>query len=327
MQVPTSPLDLAIVYTVLYGDIFNFPMTPHEIHHFLIGKNAEFSEVEQALKSPSGWLATYIERYEQDAVIYFALPGRGIEVFPSRQRCEEASSHLWKKGCRYGIWLGRLPFVRMVALTGALAMRNARTRQDDLDYLLVVKEGRVWLARLFAVALVRLCKLWHVKLCPNYVLSETRLAQEEKSLFMAHEITQMVPLVGFELYAEMRRANEWVAESLPNAEGTFYAQEKDGAPRHITRGIQRTIEFLLGGALGNRLEKWEHARKLRKLQPQAQVSQDAHLSAEAVKGHFMDYSRYTFEQFQQRLAEFGLPPLEDSIEAPVSLPVFSPAAD
>ena len=46
-------IEVAILRTVLYADVFQFPMTPQEIHHFLIADApASFSQVEQALASP-----------------------------------------------------------------------------------------------------------------------------------------------------------------------------------------------------------------------------------------------------------------------------------
>ncbi|MFN8450301.1 MAG: hypothetical protein U0521_17370 [Anaerolineae bacterium] len=48
---------------------------------------------------------------------------------------------------RARLWrAARLPPVRMVALTGALVVRNASDNDDDLDYVLVTRRG-AWIAR------------------------------------------------------------------------------------------------------------------------------------------------------------------------------------
>lgn len=296
-----SSLDHAIVYTLIYGDLFNFPMTDHEIYHFLIGMAVSYEAVQFALENPSPWLESHIDQKTP----YYALAGRGEVIFPLRKERELISTHLWKKARFYSRWLGMLPFVRMVALTGALAMHNARSKDDDLDYLLVVKDGRVWLARLFSVGLVRLCKLWGATLCPNYVLSEKALSQKDHTLFMAHEITQMIPFIGFDYYWHMRHANGWVGEILPNASVPFY-QETDKKPRLFGRWLQFFMEWVLGGYLGNRLETWEQRRKIRKFEAQAIHSQDTRLDSDQVKGHFADYGFWTSHKFQERVAALGM---------------------
>lgn len=291
--------------TLLYGDVFTFPMNAAEIHHFLIGTSASQGDVEHALMMPSPWLKIRIINATIDDCHYYAVHNRSSEIFEQRRQRQQASAILWSKAKRHGRYLGMLPFVRMVALTGSLALHNASDPKDDLDYLLIVRDGRVWLARLFAIVLVRICKLWGVTLCPNYVLSSQALAQKPQSLFLAHEVTQMVPLVGHLTYRQMRRANDWTAHYLPNAEGAFY-QENDAAPKLVGRWFKRIGELIFSGPLGNWLERWEMRRKIRKFSPQIRTSIEAQLDEERVKGHFIDYGHITLQQYQQRLEDFGL---------------------
>ncbi len=309
-----STLDHAIVCTLLYGDVFKFPMTAAEIHHFLIGITAKLDEVEHTLNHPSSWLSKRIISDTIDDNRYYAIHTRDANIFTYRRERMQASAILWRKGQRHSRYLGQLPFVQMVALTGSIALQNADDTNDDLDYLLVVQEGRVWLARLFAVILVRICKLWGVTLCPNYVLSSDALAQEPQNLFMAHEITQMVPMMGQDIYQRMRAINAWTATYLPNATHSYYP-ERDRKPRWIGKWLKRTGEFLLSGLIGNWLEAWEMRRKLRKLSSQMSDSAEVQLDKQRVKGHFIDYGQISLQQYQQRLVAFGLAKTEEHSSA------------
>jgi len=298
--VPESPMAEAIFRTLLYADVFDFPMTGAEIYHFLIGLTATPDDVRAALEG-SPYLAQRIEQMNG----YYALR-ENAQAVEKRIQHEAASSKLWPTARRFGHLIAHLPFVRMVAVTGALAMRNAEER-DDIDYLIVTTPGRVWTSRGITVALVRIAKLFGVSLCPNYVMAETALFQERQSLFMAHELAQMVPLSGKALYAAMRDANGWSAKMLPNAIGPFY-DEVDVSPRGAGRVLQRLGEWLLGGRIGDSLERWEQRRKLRKFAPQAsQPGSAAVLDDERIKGHFNDYGEPTIWAYQERLARFGLP--------------------
>lgn len=303
---PTT-IDLAIVHTLAYADVFSFPMTVAEIHHFLIGIAAPQADVRLALSQPSPWLAKYIQQHTEDGQTFYALWNARDHIFELRVQRLAASQALWPKAVGYGSWLGAIPFVRMVAMTGALSVHNASDANDDLDYMLVVQSGRVWLARLFAVAMVRAGRLWGVTLCPNYVLSTEAMAQTRRDLFVAHEVTQMIPLVGHDLYAEMRDLNAWATSYIPNAAQPFFTTTDD-KPRGLIALAKRTVEWMLGGAIGDRLEAWEMNRKLRKLGVAEESSDEVELNAQQVKGHFMNYGQLTLQRYEERLVTLGLSP-------------------
>ncbi|MCC7451526.1 MAG: hypothetical protein IT324_29220 [Anaerolineae bacterium] len=300
VEQPDSTVSKAIFHTLLYADVFSFPMTDAEIHHFLIGLSASSTDVQIGLKQ-SHWLAQRIERVNG----YCAIKGHAHMAHQRHSR-EAASKALWPVARRYGVLLAHLPFVRMVALTGALAMRNASDSQDDIDYILVTAPGRVWTARALTVLIVRIARLWHVGLCPNYVLAETALVQMRQDLFIAHELAQMVPLAGFHIYEAMRTANGWSMPLLPNAQGPFY-KEADHRPYGIGRLLQQLGELILGGRIGDTFEQWEQRRKMRKFSADARKpGSSAQIDDQRVKGHFNDYGTPALNEYRARLERYGL---------------------
>lgn len=289
-------IEAAILRTILYGDVFHFAMTPAEIQHFLISDSPyTLQQIEQTLAT-STWLNASLHRDERCVAVR-------PELLRRRADRERSSSVLLPEALRYGAWLARLPFVRMVALTGALAMRNAADG-DDIDYLLVTAAGRVWLTRLLAVVLVRLAKLRGIVLCPNYVLAENALEQARKDAFIAHEIAQMIPLYGGALHTAMCAENDWVRRYLPNADGTFHAGSE------ATLGgwgwLKRSAEWLLGGALGDALERWEYQRKLKRFVRLQQAESAAQLDETQVKGHFDDHGARVLRAYEERLRAYGV---------------------
>lgn len=295
---PESQTAEAIFRTILYADIFHFPLTEAEIHHFLIGQAATRGETHAALEH-SAWLRHTLTCTDG----YYTL-SEGEALI--RQQREAASARLWPLAERYGRLLAHLPFVRMVALTGSLAMHNPRHAHDDIDYLLVTTPGRVWLTRLLAVIVVRLARLRGVDLCPNFVLAETALQQERQDLYMAHEVIQMIPLAGFGLYDAMRQANRWADAYLPNAHAPFYPTQ-DATPKGVGRVFQRLAEGFFSTPIGNWLENWERARKQRKFAAQLSSGRStARLDEDQVKGHFNDNGLWVMEKYQERLNAYGL---------------------
>jgi hypothetical protein len=311
--------DDAILRTLLYADIFDYPLTLAELHHYLIAAATSLETVRAAVES-SPWLKGHISL----ARGYVTLRGRQA-IAAIRDERRQSSARLWPQARRWGALIGSLPFIRMVAVTGALAVDNAPAG-DDIDYLIVTAPGRVWLARALAVAIVRVARLFGVGLCPNYVMAQSALAQQRRNLFIAHDLAQMVPLVGHTVYAQMRAANAWAVDYLPQAQAPMRAEAEFG-PRGWAACWQRAGEWLLRGRLGEALERWERERKLRKFATVAvQLGSAAELDVDRIKGHFADHGDPILRKFHDRVAA-QLTSIEDRSVSLAASSVFDEAAD
>lgn len=303
-DVDTS-LQQAILQTLVYADLFDYPLTPNEVVRYL-GVSAEPATIlEQLNQSTARGL---VVRHNG----YVALPGRDA-LFALRARREQIAAHQWPAARRYAHWLALTPFVRMVAVTGALAVNNVETA-DDIDLFIVTQPGRLWLCRALVILLVRLAALAGDEMCPNYFLSERVLSLEEHTLFAAREVTQMAPLYGPTVYWRIRQLNGWVADFLPQAGDPPQPDHCRGRhgetwiePGPLGRALKRTTEALLGGALGARLERWEMERKIQKFNAIAQRCGGSVLFTEDVcKGHFDRHDQRILREFEAGLAHHGL---------------------
>ncbi|RME45307.1 MAG: hypothetical protein D6796_10660, partial [Caldilineae bacterium] len=202
----------AILRALAYADIFDYPLTAAEIHRYL-EVPASLERVQEVLQD--GRLSpTRFRRCDG----FFTLPGREA-IVETRRRRAVLSAQQWPRAHRYGRWIAALPFVRMVAVTGSLAVDNVEPG-TDIDYLIVTEAGRLWLCRAMVIGLVRLAALWGDEVCPNYFITENALHFAERTLYTAHELAQMVPLAGAATYHRIRRLNAWAATFLPNAAGS-----------------------------------------------------------------------------------------------------------
>ena len=291
--------EIAILRTVLYADVFDYPLTLDEIHRYLIGESLPLESIHSSLVS-SIWLSQRIDRVNG----YYVVSGR-VALAEARHHRSTYAEKMWRDARWYGKWIAYCPFVRMVAVTGALAMDNVQPN-DDIDYLVVTAPRRVWLARACAILIVRLARIGGVNLCPNYVLSESALAQARLDLYVAHEIAQMIPLAGYDIYRQMRSVNAWVENFLPNARSLPRTNPVDGSHK-LWRTPQRLFEKLLSGAVGDALENWERDRKMKKFRSQMRGSNSAALLDETqVKGHFNDYGSRALKDYEDRCALAGL---------------------
>ncbi|HEY1016032.1 MAG TPA: hypothetical protein VGE07_25205 [Herpetosiphonaceae bacterium] len=286
-----SELEQAIILAVAYADVFDYPLTIREIRRYLPGVAASEEQVAAALLAPG--LGPQTLARVGDMVM---LAGREAIVATRRRRAAVAD-RLWPAAVRYGRMIGRLPFVRMVAVTGALAVNNVEP-DADIDYLVITETGRLWLCRAGIIGLVRLVAKRGPILCPNYLLSERALRLDEHSLYSAHELAQMIPLAGMAWYERMRLANPWADELLPNAGGMPYLVTPQPSGRPLTQAL---AELALRSRAGGWLERWEMERKVRKFSARDQGNPEINLTSDCCKAHYGSHRQRTLSSFAERL--------------------------
>jgi hypothetical protein len=263
------------------------------MHRYLIGMSASLPMV-RALLEDGGLVPIYLSHLQG----FFTLPGRESIVDIRRQRSTVASQ-VWHQAVQYGMYIASLPFVRMVAVTGALTMDNVEPG-DDIDFMIVTEPGRVWLCRAMIIGLVvKPAARRGIEICPNYLLSERALVMWERNLFTAHEIVQMVPVVGWSVYRRLCQLNAWASLFLPNAYGQPRRVDTGPLPHYRIRSLAETI---LRTPVGARLEQWEMRRKVDFLYHQDPAGSESTFTSELCKGHFGAHSQMIREDFAQRLS-------------------------
>ena len=285
-----AALERAIAQAVAYADVFDYPLTADEIQRYSIGVAASRGAIRAALSAP-GLVPAVLSRTGR----YFTLAGRESAVDTRRSRAATAAEY-WRRAVRYGRLIGGLPFVRMVAVTGALAMDNVA--DGDIDYLVITEPGRLWLCRALIVGLVRTAAIQGTTLCPNYFLSEQALVLSERNLFTAHEVAQMVPLSGLDTYQRLRELNRWTDAYLPNAGGP---PRRIASVEPVPHRARSFVEGTLRGRLFGPFERWEMARKMRKLGQRGNGHAEAAFGPDWCKGHFGDHGQLTLRRYDERM--------------------------
>jgi hypothetical protein len=308
----TLELERAILQAVCYADVFDYPLSAAEVHRYLVGVKASAPEVGRVLAGDRLVPGRLVHR---DGL--FTLPGReGIVKLRRKRRV--AAERLWRSAIHYGRHMARLPFVRMVAVTGSLAANNVDP-EADVDYLIVTSPGRLWMCRALVVAVVRRAARRGVVLCPNFLLSEAALELRQQDLYTAWELAQMVPLAGLETYHLLRRSNPWAERFLPNAEGVPWEPEPgapepggNGALPPVRRHLVRAAESILASPPGDWIEGWEMDRKVRRFNREVgrrsaaeAAREEAEFSADWCKGHLGTHRQEVMARYLDRLEALG----------------------
>jgi hypothetical protein len=289
---------IAILKTLNYADLFDYALTREEVFRFLIGARASRDDIDRALDDPSR-INGSVARVDG----FLALPQRQA-VVAARARWRAAAQRQLPRARFYARLIAHFPFVRMIALTGGLAMENAR--DNDIDYLIVTAPGRLWLIRGLAVALVRLARLRGDHLCPNFLLTENALKIPDETLYTAHEVVQMIPLYGAAVYCRFRQLNQWAFRFLPNADGAD-ALTPEAPLSRIGAWAKRAVERALAGGLGDRIERWEMTRKIDKLTARIPTAADSvAFSSDVCRGFFNGHGRRVLNEFNERISKLQM---------------------
>lgn len=308
----------AVLEALAYSDIFEFPLRLEEILRFL--------PLRASLEEVADIVADLGVEIETQGGYYF-LARRGQIVDLRRER-ELRSRSLLPLALKYGRILGSLPFIRMVALTGSLAVMNV-SKDVDFDYMLVTQQGRLWTARAFALLLNRMTKKLGHTLCPNLIVSEAALEWPLHDLYSARELYQMIPISGMDVYQRLIRANAWAKEFLPNCSSDFAkhhggvsleenATAPPGTARQgrcvLTEGVRKVgttfqslLELSLRGKFGDRFERWEMTRKIARFSKQEGFGEETTFNAEICQGNFHHHRQWTREALQERMNALQLP--------------------
>jgi hypothetical protein len=204
----------AVLKTLAYADIFDYPLKEEEITKFLIADSPLSLKIDQELKKSS--------LISKKGDFYF-LKGRET-IVSLRQKRKKQSQKKMKIAKKVATWLKLIPTIKMIAITGALAMENS-DQEDDIDFLLVTNKNRLWFSRGLVVIFLRLTGFYRRpnqiknKICPNMFLDEDHLSlpKKERDLFSAHEVCQLKLLWDKDqTYQQFIKKNLWVKQFLPN---------------------------------------------------------------------------------------------------------------
>jgi len=227
-----SKLEAAILKTLAYADIFDFPLKKDEIWRFLIINQKPKTSAKG--RSSSGRKNQKHTSKTQKLIRqgklgkrsgFYFLKGRE-KIVKLREKREEWSKEKLKIAKRVVSVLKIIPTVKMVAVTGALAMKNSE-KEDDIDFLIVGQKEKLWITRFLTTILVEIFarrrrpgdKNITNKICLNMFLDEEHFAvlRNKRDLFSAHEVVQLKSLWDKDkTYQKFLAANQWVKIFLPN---------------------------------------------------------------------------------------------------------------
>jgi hypothetical protein len=207
----------AIIRTVCYFDLFDYPLTREEIAKWLYGASAGEGEVRAAVNA----LVDEKKMKEENGLVFFS-DREGLAAVRAERKI--FSDRKWKRARRWARVYAALPGVELVGVGNTLAYDNAKDG-SDIDFFIVTAAGAIWRTRFLCAALAAVFDLRpkandnRDKLCLSFfvtteALEMLKLARGSEDIYMYYWTRLMRPLFGKTKTYELFRAANPEVEPL-----------------------------------------------------------------------------------------------------------------
>lgn len=231
-----------IFEAIAYFDVFEYPLTIDEI--LLYSKIEDIQELKAGLE----YLLTSNLVYKLGD-FYSISPNN--EIAKLRLESEKRANLYTSQAKKKSKLIAKFPYVRAVFISGSLS-KGVMPDDGDIDYFIITKTNRLWIARTLLILYKKLFLLNSRKyFCVNYFIGEDNLEIENKNRFTATEIITLMPMVNMELYNKFLEKNNWVDE--------FYIRRKQSSiqPLQLKKSfLKYCFEPILNLNVGNRVDNY-----------------------------------------------------------------------
>jgi predicted nucleotidyltransferase len=165
------------------------------------------------------------------------------------------------------VWFLRfVPFMRMAAITGRVAMKNAE-KSSDLDLLIVLKHGHIFTGRILTTFLVHLLgkrrygRKIKDRICLNYFITTKSLEISNQDLFASSEYFFVRPAFGFKVFRKFQMKNSWIKNYHPNFNESDLAERCLVKDSYFSKKIRKAGEKIFGfNFIEKTLKNWQVKR-------------------------------------------------------------------
>lgn len=292
-----------ILKTLLYYDIWSFPLTDRELFLFLPVNSMTFEQFKERLES-----ACEDKRIERSG-LYFYASGQSRSVVQDRLQREDHARHLWRIARLATHVIKRFPFVRGVFVSGDLS-KNSTNARSDIDFFIVTEPGRLWIAR-WLLILFKKTFLFNRKkyFCLNSFIAADSLSFDERNIYTATEMATLKPVYNEYLLHSIFSANTWIQHYFPNfcLTKTYPVAERQSK---LQRMLELPFKMMNADKLDTFLMRqmetiWRRRYPEFSREDRARLFRCTKSESRAYPG---DFQRKILAQYEQRLSRFGVQP-------------------
>lgn len=211
-------IEKAIFRTIVYYDIFDYPLTIMEIWQWLFKYKCKLSDIVFCLNNSEN-----LKRYLETRNGFYFLKGRK-ELLITRKLRRDYSVDKWRKVLKGVKFLRFIPFIKMIALCNSIGHFNIK-ENGDIDLFIVIKDKYLWLTRFLITVCTQLLgirrhgKKIKDRLCLSFYITDKQLGLEgltyKNDIYFYYWLIHLIPVFDNGVYKKFFKANNWVKEYIP----------------------------------------------------------------------------------------------------------------
>lgn len=242
-----NPLQVSIIKTLAYFDIFGYPLTIAELFRYLWKP-----PVHTTLDSMESEISKMPMIELHNGLL--CLQGRS-EIITKRASAYLESERKYKKRLPFIHLLTYLPHVQAIFVVNSLAFQNVHT-DSDIDLLIISKPGKIWSTRFFTTIVAKLLRLrprpnfTKDTLCLSFyvdgnALQLQSLMSDSQDIHEVYWLNTLFPVYDpHNIAKEIHSANAWMQNYLPNAQSVYAHPLRTIKRSWITQCSQTLIGIL-----------------------------------------------------------------------------------
>lgn len=302
---PPKNLKEAVYSALCFFDIFDYPLSLREIHHYLM--KIEVSEKE---------LFDFLEKENRIGYVhgYYFLEGRDA-IVDIRFAKHKIALKYWAKVNFYLPFIQLIPYVKMVAVCNTLAFNNP-TDDSDIDLFIVTAKGKIFLTRILVTVLFALLGVRRHgqkiagRFCLSFFVSENGLDlksiyTQRDDIYLLYWFMTLRPFYGEKTFQDFIAANRWVEDYFPYGFNVNKNVFKSGS--RILALWRAVLEFVLNLSFANFIEKHLHKMQLKRHhhnQKNLGEKADVIINEKMLKFHNIDRRKEFAQKFQSSSSRF-----------------------
>jgi len=311
----------AILATIIYYDIFDYPLTLLEVHKFLVNPG-RLSHIEGRLGEINlGDISKELDRLASSKILgetngFYFLDGRG-GLYDLRMARHKIADQKWKKFLRAVKFLALTPYLRGIFASGSMAIYNT-DEKSDFDVLVIAKSGRLYTCRFFLWLISSVLgsrrkrheRVAPDKLCFNHYLTDGDMKLVHQSIFNAQTYVNLKPvMIKPVMIDKFYASNLWLNDYVCNFRTQKDFVRRSVSPPAIFRFFARMAELFLDSLLGNALEnvlKNFQQKKIRENQVTYEPGGRVVFTERELEFHPRSFEAEVIRTYNKNLKKFGI---------------------